>query len=94
MKEPKPFEKVLDDLDVQIHFKENSIPSIHAGKLTEESKQAILTALATEIEGVIPDEKVGTVAVGLNSVEIGYNIAVEDFKRAATERGLMKEERK
>lgn len=28
----------LDDLRVQIHFKENGIPSIHAGLLTEESK--------------------------------------------------------
>ena len=37
----------LDNLTVEIHFKENSIPSIHAGKLTEESKQR-LTQLTTE----------------------------------------------
>lgn len=40
----------LDDLKIQIHFKENSIPSVHAGPMTEESKQTI-KALMLEIIG-------------------------------------------
>jgi hypothetical protein len=31
----------LDDIWIQIHFKENGIPDIHAGPMTEESKQQI-----------------------------------------------------
>ena len=37
----------IDKIQVSIHFKENSIPSIHAGKLTDESK-AKIQALITE----------------------------------------------
>lgn len=31
----------LDNFRLQIHFKENSIPSIHAGYITDESRQQI-----------------------------------------------------
>lgn len=32
----------LDNLQAEIHFKENSIPSIHAGKLTKATKSKLL----------------------------------------------------
>lgn len=35
----------LDSMRVQIHFKENSIPSVHAGPLTDESKAQLLALL-------------------------------------------------
>ena len=37
----------LDKLWVEIHFKENGIPSIIAGKLTEKSKAAIVELVST-----------------------------------------------
>lgn len=40
----------LRDMRVEIHFKENSIPSIHAGKLTEKS--------ISELEALIAQERI------------------------------------
>ena len=50
---PKPQANTLGEMNVQIHFKENGIPSIHAGKLTDESKakiQALITEATVEQE--------------------------------------------
>lgn len=46
----EPVNKQLEELLVQIHFKENSIPSVHAGLLTDESKSQILAFIASERE--------------------------------------------
>lgn len=46
----------LDSMRVQIHFKENSIPSVHAGLLTDESKAQLLALLQrVEVEGRIDE---------------------------------------
>jgi hypothetical protein len=37
----KPVKQSLDEMWVTIHFRENSIPSLKGGLLTNESKQAI-----------------------------------------------------
>lgn len=42
---PASFQPSIDDTPAQIHFTENGIPSIHAGLLTEETKQRILSEL-------------------------------------------------
>lgn len=38
----EPSMSKLDEMWVQIHFTEDSVPGIRAGKLTDESRQAIL----------------------------------------------------
>ena len=37
----------LYELQAEIHFKQDSIPSIHAGKLTDKTRQVILSKLET-----------------------------------------------
>lgn len=50
---PASFQPSIDDTPAQIHFTENGIPSIHAGLLTEETKQRILS----ELLALLPESK-------------------------------------
>jgi hypothetical protein len=45
----------IAEMNIQIHFKENSIPSLRGGKLTAESAAQIIDTILDEVDRVIVD---------------------------------------
>lgn len=73
----------VDELWIQIYFKENSIPSIHAGQMTEESKQQLHSLLISKLpekmvrSEVFEGESDGTIEA--------YNSAIDDMRKSIDE---------
>ena len=70
----------LENLKAQIHFKENGIPSIHAGYLTDET----ITSIINLVDKEVPEHKHIKVPYYLvelqKAYENGYNQAVDDMR--------------
>ena len=78
----------VDELWIQIYFKENSIPSIHAGQMTEESKQQLHSLLISKLPEKKPtnsafeERRLSTPESVQNSA---YNSAIDDMRKSIDE---------
>lgn len=69
------FKEELEKIRAQIHFKENSIPSIHAGQLTDET----ITSIINLVDKELPTKERPNSIRGERFI-LGYNKAISDMR--------------
>ena len=65
--------KTLDDIWAEIHYSEDSIPSIRAGYLTDDTRQEILQWTAD----LLPDKRLDKYGYSENEYDVGFNSAIQ-----------------